>query len=68
MQCYLCELIKFRVSNLIDVELLNQVKISALSTQVSLGHCLHALFLQAIYHIIEGILVRQGCKCLQKEK
>lgn len=56
------------VSNLIDVELLNQVQISAFSTQVSLGHRLHALFLQTIHHIIEGILVRQCCKRLQKQK
>lgn len=56
------------LTNLIDVELLNQVQISAFSPQVFLGHGLHALFLQAIHHIIEGILVRQCCKSLHKDQ
>lgn len=54
--------------NLIDVELLNQVQIGALPPQVSLGHCLHALFLQTVHHIIEWILVRQRCKRLYKKE
>lgn len=56
------------VSNLIDVELLNQVQISAFPPQMSLGHCLHALLLQTIHHIVKRVLIRQCCKRLQKEK
>lgn len=41
------------VSNLIDVELLNQVQISAFAPQVSLGNCLYTLLLQTVHHIIE---------------
>lgn len=54
-------------SNLINVELLNQIQISAFSTQMPLRHRLHALLLQAVHHIIERILVRQRCKSLGKE-
>lgn len=34
---------------------------------MSLGHCLHALFLQTVHHVVEGILVRQ-CRQRLKEK
>lgn len=55
-------------SNLINVELLNQVQISAFSPQMPLGHRLHALFLQTVHHIIERILVRQCCESLDKKR
>lgn len=54
--------------HLINVELLDQIQISALSPQMPLGHRLHALFLQAVHHIIERILVWQCCKSLGKRK
>lgn len=41
------------VTDLIDVELLNQVQIRAFPPQVSFGHCLNALFLQTVHHIVE---------------
>lgn len=56
------------VADLIDVELLHQVEIGAFPTQMSLGHCFHALFFQTVHHVIERILVWQGCKRLQKKK
>lgn len=54
-------------SNLINVELLNQIQIGAFSTQMPLRHRLHALLLQAVHHIIERILVWQCCESLQKK-
>lgn len=53
---------------LIKVELLDQVQISASAAQVSLRHCLHALFLQTIHHVVKGILVWQRSKCLQQRE
>lgn len=55
-------------ADLIDVELLDQVEIGAFPTQMSLGHCFHALFFQTVHHVIERILVWQRCKRLQKKR
>lgn len=66
--CTLCDQTNLQSqSNLINVELLNQIQISAFSTQMPLRHRLHALLLQAVHHIIERILVRQCCKSLEKK-
>lgn len=51
-------------THLIDRELLLQVEVGALAAQVLLHHLLHALLLQAVGHIIEGVLVWEGCQRL----
>lgn len=66
--CTLCDQTNLQSkSNLINVELLNQIQISAFSPQMPLRHRLHALLLQDVHHIIEGILVWQRCKSLGKK-
>lgn len=47
------------LSDLIDVELLQQVQVGSLAAQIALGHALHALLLQNIHHVIEGVLIGQ---------
>lgn len=51
---------------LIEHKLCAQVEISARGTQVALDQSLHALLLQRIRHIIEGVLVRKCCQCLER--
>ena len=52
----------------IERELLLQVEIGALAAQVLLHHRLHALLLQAVCHVVEGVLVREGCQRLSRSR
>lgn len=48
------------LSHLVYVQLLQEIQISSLTTQIPAGHRLHPLLLQNIHHIIERILIRQS--------
>lgn len=51
--------------HLIEGKLLPQVRVHALAGQVCLDEPLHALLLQTICHVVEGVLVREGSQRLQ---
>lgn len=51
-------------THLVERELLLQVEVGALAAQVLLHHLLHALLLQAVGHVVEGVLVWESCQCL----
>lgn len=51
-------------AHLVECELLLQVEVGALAAQVLLHHLLHALLLQAVSHIVEGVLIWEGCQRL----
>lgn len=54
--------------NLIDVELLHQVKVGALPVQVPVCHGFNPLLLQAVHHIIVGVLIREPSQGLPGTK
>lgn len=54
-----------RLPDLIDIELLYEVEVSALPAQVSLGHGFNALLLQTVYHVVVGVLVWEACQSLK---
>lgn len=51
-------------ADLVEGELLLQVEVGAFAAQVLLHQLLHALLLQAVGHIVEGVLVWEGCQRL----
>lgn len=51
-------------AHLVEGELLLQVEVGALAAQVLLHHLLHALLLQAVSHVVEGVLIWEGCQRL----
>lgn len=55
-------------THFIECELLLQVEVGALAAQVLLHHPLHALLLQAVRHVVEGVLVREGCQRLSRTR
>lgn len=55
-------------AHFIERELLLQVEVGALAAQVPLHHPLHALLLQAVRHVVEGVLVREGCQRLSRTR
>lgn len=52
-------------AHLVEHKLGTQVDISARSAQEALDQCLHALLLQCIRHVIEGVLIWERCQCLE---
>lgn len=55
-------------AHFIEQELLLQVEVGALAAQVLLHQPLHALLLQAVCHIVEGVLVWEGCQRLSRTR
>lgn len=54
-----------RPAHLIEHKLGAQVDVSACGAQVALDQCLHALLLQCIRHVVEGVLIRERCQSLE---
>lgn len=52
---------------LIDIKLLQQVQVCPFLVQVPLGHSGDAQLFQAVYYVIEGVLIWQSCQCLQEK-
>lgn len=52
-------------AHLVEYKLGSQVDVSASLAQVALDQCFHALLLQCIRHVVEGVLVREGSQSLE---
>lgn len=59
---------KSGLPHLVDVELLYKVQVRAFPAQMSLSQSFNSLLLQAIHHIVVGVLIREACQSLKREK
>lgn len=66
LHCFTAD--RTRLSHLVDVELLYEVQVGAFPAQMSLSQNFNPLLLQAVHHIIVGVLIREPSQSLKSEK